>query len=42
MGIPGSGSKNVSAIHWDMLKDMSDGGEIFADGTLIYREGRFL
>ena len=42
MGIPGSGSKNISAIHWDMLKDMSDGGEIYADGTLIYREGRFL
>lgn len=42
MGIPGSGSKNQSAIHWDMLKDMSDGGEIYADGKLIYREGRFL
>ena len=42
MGIPGSGSKNVSAIHWDMLKDMSDGGEIHADGELIYKDGRFL
>ena len=41
MGIPGSGSKNVSALHWDMLKDMRQGGEIFADGALIYQNGRF-
>jgi aminopeptidase len=42
MGIPGSGSKNVSALHWDMLKDMRDGGEIYADGALIYKNGCFL
>jgi aminopeptidase len=42
MGIPGSGSKNVSALHWDMLKDMRDSGEIYADGKLIYQKGRFL
>ena len=42
MGIPGSGSKNVSALHWDMLKDMRQGGEIYADGALIYRDGRFI
>jgi len=42
MGVPGSGSKNVSSLHWDMLKDMRDGGEIHADGMLIYRNGRFL
>jgi aminopeptidase len=41
-GIPASGSKNFSALHWDMLKDMRDGGEIHADGVLIYRNGRFL
>ena len=41
-GIPMSGSKNESAIHWDMLKDMSDGGAIYADGTLIYRDGSFI
>ena len=39
--IPLSGGKNVSAIHWDMLKDMRDGGEIYADGQLIYRDGHF-
>jgi aminopeptidase len=42
MGIPGSGSKNVSALHWDMLKDMRNGGEIYADDTLIYRNGSFI
>jgi aminopeptidase len=42
MGIPGSGSKNVSALHWDMLKDMRQGGEIHADGMLVYKDGRFI
>jgi aminopeptidase len=41
-GIPGTGSKNVSSLHWDMLKDMRDGGEIHADGVLIYRNGQFV
>ena len=42
LGIPGSGSKNVSGLHWDMLKDMRDGGEIHADGALIYKNGQFV
>jgi aminopeptidase len=42
LAIPGSGSKNFSALHWDMLKDMREGGEILADGEVIYRDGRFL
>jgi len=41
-GIPDSGSKNESAIHWDMLKNMQDGGEIYADDVLIYKNGKFL
>lgn len=41
-GIPQSGSKNESAIHWDMLKNMREGGKIFADGDLIYKNGSFL
>jgi hypothetical protein len=39
--VPG-GSRKVSAIYWDMLKDMKKGGEIIADGKRIYRDGRFL
>lgn len=41
-GFTESGSSNVSAIHWDMLKDMKDGGEIYADGKLIYKNGNFI
>jgi aminopeptidase len=39
--IPETGGKNDSAIHWDMLADMNDGGEIYADSKLIYKNGRF-
>jgi aminopeptidase len=41
-GYPETGSKNESAIHWDMICDMRDGGEILADGELFYRSGVFL
>jgi aminopeptidase len=37
-----TGGKNQSSLHWDMITDMTDGGEIFADGELIYRNGLFL
>jgi len=37
-----TGGKNDSGIHWDMLCDMKDGGKIFADGELFYKDGRFL
>ena len=40
--IPETGGKNESAIHWDMLADMHDGGEIHADGVIIYKNGRFV
>lgn len=34
--------KNRSAIHWDMLCDMRDSGEITADGELFYKDGKFI
>jgi aminopeptidase len=37
-----TGSVNTSAIHWDMICDMRDGGEIDADGEVFYRNGKFL
>lgn len=37
-----TGSKNESGIHWDMLCDMRDGGEVYADGELIYKNGKFI
>ncbi len=39
---PETGGENHSTIHWDMLCDMKDGGEIYADGELIYRDGKFI
>ncbi|MEM4580106.1 MAG: aminopeptidase [Acidilobaceae archaeon] len=36
-----TGSKNRSAIHWDMIKDTSK-AKIYGDGDLIYENGRFL
>jgi aminopeptidase len=40
--IPESGGVNASAIHWDILKDMKKDGEIYADGELFYKNGKFL
>jgi len=39
--IPESGGLNKSAIHWDILKDMKKDGEIYADGKLFYKNGKF-
>lgn len=41
-GYPESGSKNKSGLHWDMVCDLKQGGEIIADGKTIYRNGKFL
>jgi aminopeptidase len=40
-GYPETGSKNESAIHWDMICDMRDGSEITVDGELFYKNGQF-
>lgn len=37
-----AGGKNESSVHWDMITDMTRGGEIYADGEKIYENGRFL
>lgn len=39
---PETGAVNQSAIHWDMICDMRDGGEILVDGTRFYENGKFL
>lgn len=38
---PESGGKNESAVHWDMICDMRDGGQIFVDDELFYESGEF-
>ncbi len=35
-------SKNVSGVHWDLIKDMRKEGEIYFDGSLVFRKGRWL
>jgi len=39
---PETGGKNECSIHWDLLADMSNGGEIYADGELVYKNGEFI
>ena len=39
---PETGGLNESALHWDMVCDLRPGGEVWADGALVYRNGRFL
>jgi len=42
LGFEDTGSKNKSAIHWDILKDMKlPGSKILADGKVIYEEGKW-
>lgn len=36
------GGKNESTVHWDMITDMTQGGEIWADGIMIYQNGKFI
>ena len=36
------GSKNDSGLHWDMICDLRDGGEVYADGELVWKAGYFL
>lgn len=37
-----AGGKNNSALHWDMITDMTNGGQIHADGELVYENGKFV
>lgn len=43
---PETGGKNVSGLHWDLIKNMKGSGEkcgrIYADDILIYENGKFI
>ncbi|HEX3053662.1 MAG TPA: aminopeptidase [Aggregatilineaceae bacterium] len=41
-GYAETGSVNQSLVHWDMICDMRQGGEILVDGTLMYKDGKFV
>jgi aminopeptidase len=36
------GGENDSGLHWDMICDLRDEGEIYADGELVWKAGHFL
>jgi aminopeptidase len=39
---PEAGGKNVSSIHWDMVCDLRHSGQIYADGEIFFKNGKFL
>ena len=41
MSYPESGGSNDSAVHWDMVCDLRNGGVITVDGVELQRDGRF-
>jgi len=38
----GCGGVNQSALHWDIVKDLRQQGEIYLDGCQVFGNGRFL
>jgi aminopeptidase len=36
------GGLNESGLHWDMICDLRADGEVYADGELVWKAGRFL
>jgi aminopeptidase len=36
-----TGGKNDSSVHWDLICDLREGGELHADGELIEKDGAF-
>ena len=41
-GYPETGSRNQSALHWDLIKDLrSPESKVYVDGDLVYEAGKF-
>ena len=39
---PESGGLNVSALHWDMVCDLRQHGEVWVDGELFLKDGKYI
>ena len=39
---PDTGGTNLSAMHWDIIKDLRQEGRVFLDGKLIFENGKML
>ena len=42
MSYPESGGVNESAVHWDLVCDLREGGSITVDGVELQRDGSFV
>jgi aminopeptidase len=42
MSYPETGGQNDSAVHWDMICDLRQGGSITVDGEELQRDGKFV
>jgi aminopeptidase len=40
-GLPTIGGKNQSSVHWDMVKDLRNGGRIECDGEVVQENGEW-
>ena len=36
------GGKNASGLHWDLVKDLRSGGELWCDGEVVQRNGEWV
>jgi aminopeptidase len=41
-GLPEVGGENVSQLHWDIVKDLREGGRLELDGELVQKSGKWL
>jgi aminopeptidase len=41
-GFPNLGGKNESNLHWDIVKDLRNGGRVYLDGELVQEDGKWL
>ncbi len=39
---PQAGGTNTSALHWDMVFDLRQGGRLYADGDLLMEDGKLI
>jgi aminopeptidase len=37
-----TGGKNDSSVHWDLICDLHKGGELYVDGELLQKDGKFI
>ena len=41
-GFEQTGGRNESGLHWDLICDLREDGEVYADGDLVWKAGSFV